>query len=414
MVTESQAAVLGPATREQALRRLNAFLPRAGKEYADQRNYDFGPGERSNVSMLSPFIRHRLITEAEVVAAVLNKHDAAAADMFVQEVCWRSYWKGWLELRPSVWTDYRNEVEGWLARLPLDHQLRRNLARATDGASGIECFDHWVAELLETGYLHNHARMWFASIWIFTLKLPWALGADFFLRHLLDGDTASNTLSWRWVAGLQTPGKTYLAQAGNIERFTAGRFPNVTGLAVNAELPDGELPPPPGLLPSAQLIDHREPSALLLTDEDLGPAPALLAGVPIKAVGGFIYPQGRSPLPIGTAASAFSKAALADGLARAAQAHKAPAVGFDTPPEADDVIDWARQHGCTQVVTAYAPVGPVQDFLETLEIGLSAAGLKLLRARRRWDSHLWPHATRGFFPFKQHIAPLLAELGIGS
>jgi deoxyribodipyrimidine photo-lyase len=66
-----------------------------------------------------------------------------------------------------------------------------------------------VQELVETGYLHNHARMWFASIWIFTLRLPWELGADFFLRHLLDGDAASNTLSWRWVAGLHTKGKHY-------------------------------------------------------------------------------------------------------------------------------------------------------------------------------------------------------------
>ncbi|MCK7502530.1 MAG: hypothetical protein MZW92_81430 [Comamonadaceae bacterium] len=82
--------------------------------------------------------------------------------------------------------------------------------------------------------LHNHARLWFASLWIFTLELPWALGADFFLRHLLDGDPASNTLSWRWVVGLQTPGKIYLARADNIARFTAGRFPAVTGLATAA------------------------------------------------------------------------------------------------------------------------------------------------------------------------------------
>lgn len=66
--------------------------------------------------------------------------------------------------------------------------------------------------------------MWFASIWIFTFKLPWQLGADFFYRRLLDGDSASNTCSWRWVAGPHTVGKTYLARADNIEKFTAGRF----------------------------------------------------------------------------------------------------------------------------------------------------------------------------------------------
>ncbi len=85
--------------------------------------------------------------------------------------------------------------------------MRARWEQATTGRTGLACFDAWARELLDVGYLHNPARMWFASLWIFTLELPWALGADFFLRHLLDGDPASNTLSWRWVGGLQTPGK---------------------------------------------------------------------------------------------------------------------------------------------------------------------------------------------------------------
>ena len=93
-----------------------------------------------------------------------------------------------------------------------------------EARSGIPAMDAWTSELIETGYLHNHARMWYASIWIHTLKLPWTLGAEFFLRNLLDGDVASNTLSWRWVAGLHTVGKFYLAQKSNICKFTAGRL----------------------------------------------------------------------------------------------------------------------------------------------------------------------------------------------
>ena len=77
--------------------------------------------------------------------------------------------------------------------------------------------------------MHNHARLWFASIWIFTLKLPWELGAAFFLEHLHDGDPASNTLSWRWVAGLHTKGKNYVASADNIEKFTDGKVTGKTG-----------------------------------------------------------------------------------------------------------------------------------------------------------------------------------------
>ena len=69
--------------------------------------------------------------------------------------------------------------------------------------------------------------MWFASIWIFTLNLPWQKGAEFFMKHLFDGDPASNTLSWRWIAGLQTKGKHYLAQSWNISKFTNNRYQNV-------------------------------------------------------------------------------------------------------------------------------------------------------------------------------------------
>ena len=84
-----------------------------------------------------------------------------------------------------------------------------------------------VKELKERNYLHNHTRMWFASIWIFTLNLPWQKGAEFFMKHLFDGDAASNTLSWRWVAGLQTKGKHYVAQSWNINKFTNNKYKNV-------------------------------------------------------------------------------------------------------------------------------------------------------------------------------------------
>ena len=96
--------------------------------------------------------------------------------------------------------------------------------KVINGKTEIECFNDWVNELKDKGYLHNHARMWFASIWIFTLKLPWQLGADFFLKHLLDGDVASNTLSWRWVAGLHTKGKHYVAASWNINKFSAKKY----------------------------------------------------------------------------------------------------------------------------------------------------------------------------------------------
>ena len=75
--------------------------------------------------------------------------------------------------------------------------------------------------------MHNHTRMWFASIWIFTLNLPWELGAELFMKYLFDGDSASNTLGWRWVAGIQTKGKHYLATEWNIKKFSDNRFDKI-------------------------------------------------------------------------------------------------------------------------------------------------------------------------------------------
>ena len=186
---------------EAARARLQAFLPQSGKRYAAQRNFDFGPGKHQKVSALSPWLRHRIILETEVLEAVLGAQSAASAEKFIQEVFWRGYFKGWLEHRPEVWQRYRRRVTDLLGQLETDTALHARYEEAVGGHTGIACFDAWVQELVEANYLHNHARMWFASIWIFTLRLPWELGADFFFRHLLDGDAASNTCSWRWVGG---------------------------------------------------------------------------------------------------------------------------------------------------------------------------------------------------------------------
>mgnify|MGYP003691760271 CR=1 FL=1 len=98
------------ATREEGLARLADFVPRAGRAYAADRSTDRGPGDRTAVSTLSPWVRHRLVTEREVVETVLQRHSLDAAQKFVQELYWRTYWKGWLELRPSVWARYTGAV----------------------------------------------------------------------------------------------------------------------------------------------------------------------------------------------------------------------------------------------------------------------------------------------------------------
>ncbi len=196
--------------------KLNYFIENNLQNYSRDRNYDFGPDNRNNISLLSPYISHRTLFEYDIVKSCLKKYKFDQVEKFIQEIFWRVYWKGWLELRPEVWTDF---CEGYLSI-----EQSKFYKKAIDGNTGIRCFDEWVQELKEINYLHNHTRMWFASIWIFTLKLPWQLGAAFFLEHLYDGDPASNTLSWRWVAGIQTKGKHYLARSSNISKFTNQRF----------------------------------------------------------------------------------------------------------------------------------------------------------------------------------------------
>ncbi|NNF72383.1 MAG: DNA photolyase [Rhodobacteraceae bacterium] len=393
-----------PPTRTEALTRLADFVPRAGRDYASQRNYD-RPGHR-DVSTLSPYLRHRLITETEVLQSVLGRHSPAAAEKFVQEVFWRTYWKGWLEMRPQVWRDYQHGLTAALNRVQTEAGLRAAWESACLGDTGLDAFDHWARELASTGYLHNHARMWFASIWIFTLRLPWELGADFFLRHLLDGDPASNTLSWRWVAGLQTQGKHYLARPANISKYTEWRFGKGLALDVSAAPLSGPPHPPRQALPETQRPDPDRRTGFLLTEEDLSPGHAL-TGITVATSCVLLGTAGRSPLTVAPAVADFTRAATEDCLNRFADRLGTPAGLFETP---EDVADWARAHDLEQIVMPHAPVGPAADRAARAARLLADDGIPVLRVIRPYDSLCWPRATAGFFKFKAHIPAFLKEI----
>ncbi len=397
------------ATRAQGLAAMQSFLPLMGRRYANGRNYDHGPGAHKAVSVLSPYIRRRLVTEQELVAAALQAHGPEQAEKFVEEVIWRGYFKGWLERRPQVWASYVQGLEADLAALDRDRKLRRDVERAMDGQSGLACFDAWATELLDTGYLHNHARMWFASIWIFTLGLPWRLGADFFYRHLLDGDAASNTLGWRWAAGLHTRGKPYPARADNIATFTGGRFtPRHSDLAevvqgLEATEPDG-LPP---VLPLRRINPPQpgQPTALLITDEDCRLEDFDLGAFDLRTTATLAASQLRSPLAVAEAVVRFEAGALADAAARIGQ--MAVPLRADHP---DVLAKWAAQAGVTQIVTPYITRGPLQDWLGEAVPLLAARGIALCEWRRNWDSVIWPHATAGFFKVKQQIPRIVEQM----
>ncbi len=391
-------------TRDAGLSRLENFTPRMGKFYASRRNYDFGPDRRHNVSALSPWVRHRLITEEEILRSALSRHALSSAEKFVQEVFWRGYFKGWLEHRPSVWQTYRSSVRKSLEDLEADVERARDYADAVGGRTGIVCFDHWARELVETGYLHNHTRMWFASIWIFTLRLPWELGADFFLRHLVDGDAASNTLSWRWVAGLHTKGKTYLARASNIAKYTGDRFDPDHQLANVAQPLTESVEHACCPLPAAGAFPE-EAYLMLVTEED-GHAEQTLPHSPAGVLG-LLATEARSSLPIGAPARAFAQGAVTDAVVR---------MGGKETTESSDwagrILTAAEAAKVRTVVTAYAPVGPVAERLAAIGPTLEKEGVRLHQVRRAYDTLVWRHATKGFFALKQKIPRMLQSLGL--
>lgn len=397
------------ATRAAGLAAMQTFVPAMGRRYANGRNYDAGPGAHKAVSMLSPYVRRRLITEQELVAAAVQAHGPENAEKFIEEVIWRGYFKGWLERRPQVWTSYVQGVQSDLTALDRDRRLRRDVDRAMAGQTGLDCFDAWATELVETGYLHNHARMWFASIWIFTLELPWRLGADFFYRHLLDGDAASNTLGWRWAAGLHTRGKPYPARADNITTFTNGRFtPRPGDLAevtegLEATEPDGL----PSVLPLRAIMPPRagQPTALLITDEDCRIEDFDLAALDIRTTATLSASHLRSTLPVSDAVAEFEHAALADAATRAGQVTVALRAGHP-----DMLAKWAAGAGATQIATPYVTRGPLQDWLTEAAPYLATRGITVCEWRRDWDSVIWPHATAGFFKVKQQIPRILEQM----
>lgn len=371
-------------TRAAGLDALAAFLAGPGAAYAADRNTDRGPGARPTTSALSPYLRRRLLTEEEVARAALRAFGEQGAEKFVSEVFWRTYFKGHLETHPETWTRYRSGLAEARARLAAEPGLRRTYDQTVEGRTGIDGFDDWATQLVEEGWLHNHARMWFASIWIFTLRLPWELGADFFLRHLLDGDPASNTLSWRWVAGLHTRGKHYLARRDNIRRYTQDRH-DPAGLDERAA--PLEEPMPPREVPLASPDGPPDgPVALLLHLDDLYPESLPLGRAEVVRVGGLLaHPDRASDL-----VRAADEAAMTDALSRA-EAH----FGCPAAPIGEN---WASDlAGDLPVVTAWAPAGPSAEALPT----------GCLRVRRTWDERAWPLATRGFFRLRSAIPDLM-------
>ena len=366
---------------------LGRFLDGPINSYDHLRNFDFGPDNRRNVSCLSKYISHRVLFEYDIITQTLSLHSHDHVEKFVQEVFWRVYWKGWLEHRPTVWDAF--------VSFDFDNASNSNYQNAIKGKTGIRCFDSWVNELRDRNYLHNHTRMWFASIWIFTLGLPWQLGARFFMHHLLDGDAASNTLGWRWVAGVQTVGKHYLARSNNISRYTDGMFGD-DNLNEEAE-------------PYFDNTDHttlpidpaggmtQKFNTLVVFDTDLHLESENIYDN-YETVFVICLNNDERSILLSNNVLAFKQALSNDFVVRCQNARLCDPSNFIKIASTIEGLD-----------VVYPFVGDNLDYLKRLQ---SLTNVTLHIRKRAEDLHCWQYAKKGFFNFKKQIPSIINTLGL--
>ena len=374
------------ASRAKALDKLNYFIENNLSEYSKLRNFDFGPENRSNISCLSPYITHGIINEKEVIEKSLGKFSFSKNEKFIQEVLWRTYWKGWLELRPNVWSDYLIELN----KIKEEFRDNQNYLNAVEGKTNVECFNVWVNELKENNYLHNHTRMWFASIWIFTLELPWQLGAEFFMQHLYDGDAASNTLGWRWVAGIQTQGKHYLASEWNIKKFTNNRFNNIK-LNENAS-PKVSEKTYPVIKQDFKNPQNIEDKNLLIFENNLSFEKTDFQNNKFKKIYLISNKNDNRSIELSEKVVKFKSLLIED------QEQRLKAKSFDC-----EVINISEIKKIENCYALYPAVGENLDYLNSNNIEVDFLYRKL-------DQYYWRYCNKGFFNFKNYIPKIISAL----
>ncbi|MDA9163041.1 DNA photolyase [Alphaproteobacteria bacterium] len=374
-------------SRKQSKKRLIDFVENDLKDYSFRRNYDYGINNRDNISCLSPYISHGVIQEKEILEKSLNKHSYEVIEKFIQEVLWRNYWKGWLELRPSLWQDYLKDLQELE-----NHKLDNSYLEAVSGNTKIECFNDWVNELKKEHYLHNHTRMWFASIWIFTLKLPWQLGAEFFMKYLFDGDPASNTLGWRWVAGLQTIGKHYLASSSNINKYTNNKYRDIPlENHANAITSDKSYSAEKLNLKNTQLNDVNE---IIVFDNYLAVEEDNLCNLNLRKVYLVENNNTHRIIKLDEDVVKFKKELLID------QANRLKDKNIDY-----EIIQIDELKLLSNVEYAYYPtIGENLDFITNNNIE------NLNFVYRDIDLLAWPYCEKGFFNFKKNIPTVLKNI----
>jgi deoxyribodipyrimidine photo-lyase len=184
--------------------------------YTKSRNFFTGA-----VTRLSPYLRYGVLSLAEVKKYVMQKvKQPDEATKLINELGWRDYWQRlYGKLKDGIWSDREDYKTG---HTPKDYtsELPEDLKA---GTTGRVCIDSFSRDLREIGYLHNHARLWLAAYMVHWRRIRWQTGAKWFLEHLLDGDPASNNMSWQWVASTFSH-KPYFFNRENLERYTEGVY----------------------------------------------------------------------------------------------------------------------------------------------------------------------------------------------
>ena len=193
-----------PTTYEAILARVDQIDP---IQYGHTRNYVDG-----DVTYLSPYISRGVISTKFVLERTLDRgFDPKKMEKFIQELVWREYWQ-------EVWWSNGSGIDQDLRSTQIDVNHRQMPVAILNAETGIQAIDKAIEKFYQTGYLHNHVRMYIVSIACNMGKSHWSLPAKWMYYHLLDGDWASNALSWQWVVGTNSS-KKYLANQENINRF---------------------------------------------------------------------------------------------------------------------------------------------------------------------------------------------------
>ena len=359
-------------------------------------------------SQLFPFLSLRLIGRQELLSRLDEWSPEGLRSPLGEALLWRFYCTGWLENYPQAWLAWRRLVQASLS----GWQDREDYQSAVSGNTGIELFDNWIQRLKESGSLNLQEAKCFASLWIYSLKLPWSLGADLFCRYSLDTDLAVHLINWRLVAGSQVKDEHFAVTAQELTDW----FGASTGLdkIVPSPVPP-RFPSPPKL---AHSIDYPtlpgdslgSDYAVLVTPDDLSLEELARKAPQAKCV---VLLDSSFGLERSTLVRTFIDSAVGEAADRARKLlPSSPVVVLSDQGGllAEQIQTSLSEYRVASMVYHQPAVGEWQGRL--LELARKDVGLRYFPLQRAWDGRCLGLATKGFRNF-QKLAPeaLLDSVG---